>query len=109
MFTYNMESIWFLAFVGLMSYEIYQFYKLARISQNHETKEEIPMPRVPYADFDYTNEADIEQGNFLEVQRDGAAYIYRMNDGVTMYKSYFPYSKKVEPNYNVPQVHATYA
>jgi hypothetical protein len=96
-----MEGIWFIAAVGLITYELCQFYKVYQVQQGtHKTAHWAP--RVPYADFDYTNERDIEAGNFLSVQRDGAAYIYTLPSGV-LYKSYFPYSQDVEKNYVQPK------
>jgi hypothetical protein len=94
------ENIWFLAAVSLMAYEVFQFYRLHQV-QKGTHKANNWAPRVPYADFDYTNEKDIEEGNFLSVQRDGAAYTYTLPSGV-LYKSYFPYSQNVESNYNLP-------
>lgn len=102
-----MESIFFIAAVGLISYELFQFYRLMQVKEGTH-KADHWAPRVPYADFDYTNEHDIEQGNFLDVTRDGAAYIYTLPSGV-LYKSYFPYSQAVESNYKLPKNDAKFA
>lgn len=95
------ESIFFLLACALIGYEVFQFYRLTQVKRGTH-KADNWAPHIPYADFDYTNEAMIEQGNFLNVQRNGAAYIYTLPTG-HLYASYFPYSPLVEKNYELPQ------
>lgn len=95
------ESIFFLLAVALIGYEVLQFYHLTQVKRGTH-KADNWAPHIPFADFDYTNEAMIEQGNFLHVQRNGAAYIYTLPTG-HLYNSYFPYSSMVEKNYKLPE------
>lgn len=101
------ESIFFILFVGLLGYEIWKFVELTRVKEGHHETDNFA-PRVPYADFDYTNEMDLEQGNFLSVQRDGAGYIYKLPSGV-LYKSYYPYGSAAEENYKLPDTNVSFA
>jgi hypothetical protein len=96
-----MESLFFLLACGLIGYEVVKFYKLTQIKRGTH-KADNWAPHIPFADFDYTNEQMIEQGNFLNVERNGAAYIYTLPSG-HLYNSYFPYSQAVEPNYKLPE------
>lgn len=96
-----MEGLFFILAVALIGYEVLQFYNLTQVTGGTH-KADHWAPRLYYADFDYTNEKDIEEGNFKSVQRDGAAYTYTLPSGV-LYKSYFPYSSNVETNYHLPK------
>jgi hypothetical protein len=99
-------DLWFLAFIGLIGYEAYQMYNLQQIHAGDHSAEG-QMSRVPFVDFDYTMEQDIEAGHFTSVKRDGVAYIYTLPSG-KLYKSYFPYSQSVEPNYQLPPLQQTF-
>jgi hypothetical protein len=101
-----MADIWFFLFVGLLGYESYKFWQLMRVQQG-DTKQDGLIHREPYVDFDYTNEKEIEAGNFLSVVRDGTAYLYTLPSG-KIYKSYFPYNQSVEKNYNLPDTTISY-
>lgn len=94
-----MIDVWFYLFVGLMAYETYKFYQLIQVEDKEP--DEGFIHRFPFVDFDYTNEQNIEAGNFVSVRRDGAAYIYTLPSG-HLYKSYYPYNQSVEKNYELP-------
>lgn len=100
-------DVWFFLFVALVGYEIYQFNRMRKLDTGDKESEDF-MPRVPFADFDYTNEKQIEEGHFDKVERHGASYIYTLPSGV-LYKSYFPYSKTVEKNYDLPDTNVKFA
>jgi hypothetical protein len=99
-----MIDLWFYLFVGLFGYEAMKFYQLMDVK--NEEPEEGFVHREPYVDFDYTNEQNIEAGNFKSVTRDGTAYTYTLPSG-KLYKSYFPYNQSVEKNYIMPDTSMT--
>jgi hypothetical protein len=101
-----MIDLFFLAFVGLVSYEVYQMYQLIDFaSGEHDHPENVA--QSAFADTDYTNEMLIQNGEFTDVQRDGVAYIYTLQSGIR-YKSYYPYEQAVEPKLKLPEPQATF-